>query len=128
MPQQLTVGNAEAGQEYAGGIWLCSKKVLDLQQSWQEPLFEQLLLKKPYRKGRSALMEDDGHPHLLVSIEWKKEQPCGVFTILFLWHVGLSSCQECARGVLPERAVDNRLQPGAAGGQHGAALRPWLGG
>lgn len=40
MPQQLTVENAETGQEYAGGIWLCSKKLLDLQQSWQEPLLE----------------------------------------------------------------------------------------
>lgn len=26
----------ETGQEYAGGIWLCSKKLLSLQQSWQE--------------------------------------------------------------------------------------------
>lgn len=86
---------------------------------------EQLLLKKPFEN------DSIGGGWWLLSFAWDtvlsgNRSNLVEFLWSFLWHVDLSSCQECARGVLPERALDHWLQPGAAGGQHGAALRPWL--
>lgn len=86
---------------------------------------EQLLLKKPH--GKDSIDGGWWSPQFLRDTVLSGNRSSLVeFLWSFLWHVCLSSCQERARGVLPEWALDDWLQPGTAGGQHGAALRPCL--